>query len=81
MKSYNLEVTNFMDMNQFHDNFMLTNSLPMGLAMGMAMNENAMNNYSKLTEFEKEKLLAESKNVKSKAEMNQIIKNLGDGLY
>lgn len=81
MKSYNLEVTNFMDMNQFHDNFMLTNGLPMGLAMGMAMNENAMNNYSKLTEFEKEKLLAESKNVKSKAEMNQIIKNPGDGLY
>lgn len=70
-----------MDMNQYHNNFMLTNGLPMGLAMGMAANENAINNYSKLTEYEKEKLVADSKNVKSKAEMNQIIKNLGDGLY
>lgn len=70
-----------MDMNQYHDNFMLTNGLPMGLAMGMAMNEKAINNYSKLTEYEKEKLLAESKSVKNKAEMDQIIKNLGDGLY
>lgn len=70
-----------MNMNQYHDNFMLTNGLPMGLAMGMAMNEKAINNYSKLTEYEKEKLLAESKSVKNKAEMDQIIKNLGDGLY
>ncbi|MBQ3514268.1 MAG: hypothetical protein IJA32_10825 [Lachnospiraceae bacterium] len=68
-------------MNQYHNNFMLTNGLPTGLAMGMAMNENAINNYSKLTEYEKEKLVADSKNVKSKTEMNQIIKNLGDGLY
>ena len=70
-----------MNMNQYHDNFMLTNGLPIGLAMGMAMNEKAINNYSKLTEYEKEKLLAESKSVKNKAEMDQIIKNLGDGLY
>ena len=70
-----------MNMNQYHDNFMLTNGLPMGLAIGMAMNEKAINNYSKLTEYEKEKLLAESKSVKNKAEMDQIIKNLGDGLY
>lgn len=70
-----------MDMNQFHDNFMLSNGLPMGLANGMAMNEKAINNYSKLTEYEKEKLIADSKNVKSKAEMNQIIQKLGDGFY
>ena len=46
-----------MDMNQYHNNFMLTNGLPTGLAMGMAMNENAINNYSKLTEYEKDVFL------------------------
>lgn len=71
-----------MDVNhQFHDNFMLSNGLPLGLAMGMAMNEQALNNYGKLTEYEKEKLVAESKNVQNKEEMNQIINKLENGKY
>lgn len=53
--------------------------LPLGLAMGMAMNEKAVDNYGKLTEYEKEKILAESKNVKSKEEMQQLIQKLSDG--
>lgn len=71
-----------MDVNhQFHDNFMLSNGLPLGLAMGMAMNEQALNNYGQLTEYEKEKLVAESKNVRNKEEMNQIINKLENGKY
>lgn len=56
-----------------------SNVLPLGLALGMAMDEQAVNNYGKLTEFEKEKVLAESKNVKSKEEMQQLIQKISDG--
>lgn len=54
-------------------------ALPLGLAFGMAMDETAIENYGKLTEYEKEKLLAESKGVKSKEEMQQLIQKLSDG--
>lgn len=70
-----------MDMNGYNDNLAITNGLPLGFAMGMAMNEQALDNYGRLTEYEKEKLLAQSKNVKSKEEMNQLIQRLGEGMY
>lgn len=53
--------------------------LPLGLAFGMAMDEQAINHYGKMTEYEKEKVLAESKNVKSKEEMQQLIQKISDG--
>lgn len=53
-------------------------SLPLGMAFGLAMDEQALDNYGKLTEYEKEKLLAESKNVKSKEEMQQLIQKISD---
>ena len=52
--------------------------LPLGLAFGLAMDEQAINNYGKMTEYEKEKILAESKNVKSKEEMQQLIQKIND---
>ena len=70
-----------MDINGYNDNLVMTNGLPLGLAFGMAMNQQALDNYGKLTEYEKEKLLAKSKNVKSKEEMNQLIQRLGEGMY
>lgn len=54
-------------------------NIPLGLALGMAMNENAIDHYGKLTEYEKEQVLAKSRNVKSKEEMQQLIQKLGDG--
>ena len=42
--------------------------LPLGLAFGMAMDERAIDHYGRMTEYEKEKVIAESKNVKSKEE-------------
>lgn len=53
--------------------------LPLGLAFGMAMDEQAVTNYGKMTEYEKEQVLAQSKNVKSKEEMQQLIQKLSDG--
>ncbi len=68
-------------MNGINNNLAVTNGLPLGFAMGMAMNEQALDHYGRLTEYEKEKLIAKSKGVKSKAEMNQLIQELGEGMY
>ncbi len=53
-------------------------SLPLGLSFGLAMNEQALENFGRLTEYEKEKILAESKTVKSKAEMEHLIQRISD---
>ncbi|MCM1182753.1 MAG: hypothetical protein NC337_05205 [Roseburia sp.] len=54
-------------------------SLPLGLSLGLAMDEQALTNYGRLTEYEKEKLLAESKSVKSKEEMESLIQRISEG--
>ena len=43
----------------------LQSVLPVGLAFGMAMDEQAINHYGRMTEYEKEQVIARSKNVKS----------------
>lgn len=53
--------------------------MPLGLAFGMAMDEQAIDHYGKMTEYEKEKVIAESKGVKSKEEMQQLIQKISDG--
>lgn len=70
-----------MGLGGYNDDPGMISSLPLGLAFGMAMNEQALDNYGKLTEYEKEKLIAQSKGVKSKDEMNQLIQRLGEGMY
>ncbi len=54
-------------------------SLPLGLSFGLAADKDALDNYSNLTEYEKEKLIAESKSVKSRDEMQQLIQRISDG--
>lgn len=61
------------------DDFTSANGLPLGFALGMAMNQQAVEHYGRMTEYEKEKVIAKSRNVKSKAEMEQLIQRLGDG--
>ena len=70
-----------MDPMGFHDNPTMMDNLPLGFALGMAMNQQALDNYGKLTEYEKEKLIAKSRSVKSKEEMEQLIQSLGNGMY
>lgn len=50
--------------------------LPIGFVMGMAMKDDAIDAYSKLTEAEKERVLNECRDAKSKAEMDRIIDRL-----
>lgn len=54
-------------------------SLPLGLSMGLSKDDKVVENYDKLTEYEKEQLIAQSKDVKSKDEMQQLIQKLNDG--
>ena len=57
----------------------LQSVLPVGLAFGMAMDEQAINHYGRMTEYEKEQVIARSKNVKIKEEMQQLIQKISDG--
>lgn len=69
-----------MEPTDFNGN-LTTDGLPLGFAMGMAMNQQALDHYGKLTEYEKERLIAESRGVKSKEEMDRLVNRLGDGFY
>ncbi len=50
--------------------------LPLGLGMGLAMNIDALDRFGRMSEAEKEKLIFESKDAKSKSEMDRIISSL-----
>lgn len=60
-------------MSAFYDD-----SMPMGLAMGLGMNLNAMDHYSDLTEAQKEEILNRARDAKSKEEMEKIISQISD---
>lgn len=51
-------------------------AIPTGFAMGLAMDLDAMNRFSTLTEAEKEELLNRARDAKSKDEMQRIISQL-----
>ena len=65
-----------MEPTDFNGNLTMTDGLPLGFAMGMAMNQQALDHYGKLTEYEKERLITESKE-----EMDRLVNRLGDGFY
>ena len=50
--------------------------LPMGFVMGLTGNGDALDAYSRLTEAEKEKIIFECKDAKSKSDMEKIIDRL-----
>ncbi len=52
------------------------NSLPIGFAMNMAKHKDALDAYNSLTEYEKEKVILECKDAKSKEDMEHIIDRL-----
>lgn len=58
-------------MDIFHDD-----QPPIGFTMGLAMDLNAMNRYSALSEAEKEELLNRARDAKSKKEMQRIIDSI-----
>lgn len=51
--------------------------MPIGLAFQLAMNEDAMENFTNLTESEKRQVLSEAKNAASKEQIRGIVDELG----
>lgn len=47
--------------------------MPLGLGFGLAMNEQAMNSFSSMTEEEKKQVIEAARNVQSKAEMYSLV--------
>ena len=54
-------------------------SLPLGLSMELSADDKTVEDYEKLTEYEKEQLIAQSKSVKDKDEMQQFVQRMNDG--
>lgn len=50
--------------------------MPLGLAFQMSMNEQAMRNFANMNEEEKERVLENARNTKSKSEMQRIVADL-----
>lgn len=52
------------------------NLLPIGFGMALAMNLDAMNHFSSLSESEKEEILNRARDAKSRDEMQRIVSEL-----
>ena len=50
--------------------------VPLGFGMALAMNANALNAYSAMTEAQKQAILDKAHNARSEHEMHQIVNNL-----
>lgn len=52
------------------------NDMPQGLAFGMGMNQQAMENFAKMSEEEKRQVLEAARSTRSKEQMQCIIEDL-----
>ncbi len=50
--------------------------MPLGLGFGLAMNEQAMNSFSSMTDPEKRQVIEAARSVQSKAEMESLIQDI-----
>ncbi len=53
--------------------------VPIGFGMALAMNQPAMNAYSKMTEDQKQAILNKAHNVRSEKEMHDLVNSLAGG--
>lgn len=57
------------------------NDLPVGLGFSMAMNEQAMINFGKMSEEQRQKVISQSKQAKSKEEMSQLVDQIASNRF
>lgn len=57
----------------------MAGELPLGFGMALAMNDAAMSGYAGLTEAEKEKVILQCRDAKTKEEMQKIVDSLVPG--
>ncbi len=53
-------------------------ALPSGLGFGLAMNQKAMENFACMTEEEKQQVISAARNVQSKKEMQNLVRDIAD---
>ncbi len=53
--------------------------IPIGFGMALAVNEPAMNAYSKMTEAQKQAILNKAHNVRLEKEMHDLVASLANG--
>ncbi len=53
--------------------------VPIGFGMALAVNEPAMNAYSKMTESQKQAIITKAHNVRSEREMHDLVASLANG--
>lgn len=57
------------------------NELPEGLGFSMAMNEEAMLNFARMSKDQRQKVITESKLAKSKDEMSQLVDRIATNSF
>ncbi len=57
----------------------MSTELPLGFGMALAQNEAAMHRFESLSETKKQAVLRQVHNVRSKAEMRQLVSSLSSG--
>jgi len=55
--------------------------IPLGLAMALSMNEQAMTLYSGMTPQQRQTVKSKAVQANSKAEMQRIVQNIADGKF
>ncbi len=68
-------------MDIFNDNLAITNGIPLGFGTGIALEENAIDRHGKITEYEKEQMLAKQNRVLDEDEKERFMQRLEDGTY
>ena len=68
-------------MDGYNDNLSITNGLGFGVAIGAAQIESGLRDHGKITEYEKEQLLAQQNRVLDKEETERFMQRLEDGTY
>lgn len=53
-------------------------NMPMGFTFSMSANEKAMNNFARMNEEERAKVIEKARKVSSKHEMEKLIQDLGE---
>ncbi len=53
-------------------------NMPMGFTFSISANEKAMNNFARMNEEERAKVIEKARNVSSKHEMEKLIQDLGE---
>ena len=71
--------TEILSLQQYGGGIMQKNEMPVGFAMALAMNPDAMQKFSLMSEAQKQEIIAGVHMIGSKEEMQRYVNSLADG--